>query len=154
MASASSTAPASRGELDEAIADVEEQLGMVFGRARLVWKDAAAQIHPELKPVGYKILSTIVRLGETNAFVLAEQLETDKSVVSRQVRMLEYAGLVISRSDDKDRRSRVLSASPAAVERVRTVRSAQQNRLRDLLRSRPEHEVRAFAQMLHLLNEN
>lgn len=138
---------------DEAIADVEEQLGMVFGRARMVWKDAAAKLHPDLKPVGYKILSTIVRLGETNAWVLADALETDKSVVSRQVRVLEELGLVVSRADAKDGRARILSPTPEAVEKVRAVRRVQQDRLRTLLLTRPEEEVRAFAAMLNLLNQ-
>ena len=51
--------------VDEAIARVEEQLGVVFNRARLVWKQAAEQIHPDLQPAGYKVLSTITRLGST-----------------------------------------------------------------------------------------
>lgn len=137
--------------VDEAIAQVEEQLSVLFSRARLLFKENAARIHPELRPVGYKILSTIVRLGETNASVLADMLETDKAVVSRQVRMLEEADLVVSRSDAKDGRARVLSATPAAIERITAVRAEQQDRLRGLLRSRPEHEVRDFAAMLHLI---
>ena len=137
--------------VDEAIAQVEEQLSVLFSRARLLFKENAARIHPELRPVGYKILSTIVRLGETNASVLADMLETDKAVVSRQVRMLEDADLVASRSDAKDGRARVLSATPAAIERITAVRAEQQDRLRGLLRSRPEHEVREFAAMLHLI---
>ena len=141
-----------QGGVDEAIAQVEQQLAVLFGRARLLWKDAAAQVHPELKPVGYKILSTIVRLEETNAYVLADVLETDKSVVSRQVRMLEDARLVVSRADAKDGRARVLSPTPSAVELVRAAQARQQDRLRDLLRSRPVNEVRDFAGMLELIS--
>ncbi|MCU1409669.1 MAG: MarR family transcriptional regulator [Rhodoglobus sp.] len=143
---------AAQGGVDEAIAEVEQQLAVLFGRARLLWKDAAAQVHPELKPVGYKILSTIVRLEETNAYVLADVLETDKSVVSRQVRMLEDARLVVSRADDKDGRARVLSPTPSAVALVRAAQARQQDRLRDLLRSRPANEVRDFAGMLELIS--
>ena len=139
--------------IDAAIVDAEDQLSLLFGRVRSVYKDAAAQIHPDLKPVGYKILSVIVRTGEINAGALAESLDTDKSVVSRQVRMLEDAGLVSSRPDEKDGRARVLTATPHAVERVRSVRLQQRNHLRDLLRSRPEDDVRAFASMLRLINE-
>lgn len=142
-----------REGVDEAIADVEEQLGVLFTRVRLIWKENSALVHPDLKPVGYKILSAITRLGETNASVLADHLETDKAVVSRQIRMLEDAGLVVSRADDRDGRARVLSPTPAAVERVHAVRAQQQDRLRELLRSRPEDEVRGFAGMLHLINE-
>ena len=140
-----------RDDVDQAIAEVEEQLSFLFNRVRVTFKENAARIHPELRPVGYKILSTIVRLGETNASVLADMLETDKAVVSRQVRMLEESGLVVSRSDAKDGRARVLSATPAAIERITAVRAEQQDRLRGLLRSRPEHEVRDFAAMLHLI---
>jgi len=139
---------------DAAIADVEEHLAVLFGRARALWKDAAAQIHPDLQPVGYKILSAIVRLGETNASVLAQLLETDKSVVSRQVRMLEDAGLVETRVDEHDGRARVLVPSVAAVERVHAVKTGQQERLRELLRSQPVDDVRTFASMLRLITEN
>ena len=138
-------------DADEVIADVEEQLGLLFGRVRALWKDSAAQIHPELQPVGYKILSSIVRQGETNAYVLAQLLDTDKSVVSRQVKMLEDAGLVESREDPRDRRARVLTATPDAIDKVRELRARQQERLRDLLRTRPIDDVRAFASMLRLI---
>ena len=139
--------------IDEAIAEVEEQLSLVFGRARQIWKDAAAKIHPDLQPVGYKVLATVVRLGSTNAQAIATVLEVDKSVVSRQVRILEEHDLVVSRADDNDGRARVLSPTPGAVERVLAVRNVQQTRLRELLRSRPEEELRGFAAILHLLNE-
>jgi DNA-binding MarR family transcriptional regulator len=140
------------GEVDAAIADVEEHLSMLFGRARSQVKDSAARIHPDLQPVGYKLLGTIVRLGETNASALAQTLETDKSIVSRQVKMLEDAGLVESRADESDGRARVLVATPMAVEKVRAVRSSQQERLRELLRSQPVDEVRAFAHMLQIVS--
>lgn len=140
--------------MDETIAAVEEQLAVLYGRVRLLWKDGAAHIHPDLKPVGYKILSTIVRHGETTASVLIELLEIDKAVVSRQLRMLEEIGLVVSRADERDGRSRLLSATPDAIERVRAARKAYQDRLRGLLRSRSRDELTVFASMLRLVAEN
>jgi len=147
------TDTATRGDQAEAIAEVEQELGVLFGRVRLVYKTAAAQIHPELRAVGYKILSSIVRLGETNASALAELLETDKAVVSRQVKVLEDIGLIVSRVDENDGRARVLSPTPDAIARVKMARATQQERLRGALRSRPEAEVRAFADMLRLITE-
>ncbi|MEJ3405563.1 MarR family winged helix-turn-helix transcriptional regulator [Rathayibacter sp. YIM 133350] len=134
--------------MDSAIEDVEEQFGVLFSRVRTSWKDAAAQIHPDLQPVGYKILSTIARSGSTNAHALSELLDVDKSVVSRQVRMLEDAGLVQSEADARDGRARVLRPTPLAIERVNAVRSGNKGRLHELLRSWPESDVRAFADML------
>jgi DNA-binding MarR family transcriptional regulator len=140
-------------DLERAAAEVEEYLRVIVGRVRSAWKEAAAGIHPELQPVGYKVLSTIVRLGETNAYLLAEVLGTDKSVVSRQVRMLEDAHLVACRADDRDGRVRVLSPTAEAVEQVNAVKAQQHDRVREILRGRPEHEVRAFSSMLKLVSE-
>ncbi|MGH3704153.1 MAG: MarR family winged helix-turn-helix transcriptional regulator [Agromyces sp.] len=139
--------------LDEAIAEVEEQMSVLFSRARLIWKEAAQQVHPDLQPAAYKLLSTIVRHGSANAHVLAEMFEMDKSVVSRQVRMLEELGLVETRADERDGRVRVLVATPVAEQRVREVRDRNQQRLRGVLLDRPETELRSFAQLLRSIAE-
>ena len=134
--------------IDEAIADVEDELSMLFSRIRTVWKESAQQVHPDLQPAGYKLLSAITRLGTTNAHVLAESFEMDKSVVSRQIRILEDLGLVETRIDERDGRVRVLVATPKASELVRGVRDRNQQRLRDVLVGRPEAELRSFADLL------
>ena len=134
--------------IDEAIADVEDELNMLFSRIRTVWKESAQQVHPDLQPAGYKLLSAITRLGTTNAHVLAETFEMDKSVVSRQIRMLEDLGLVETRIDERDGRVRVLVATPRAFELVQSVRDRNQQRLRDVLVGRPEAELRSFADLL------
>ena len=134
--------------IDEAIADVEGELNMLFSRIRTVWKESAQQVHPDLQPAGYKLLSAITRLGTTNAHVLAETFEMDKSVVSRQIRMLEDLGLVETRADERDGRVRVLVATPRAFELVQGVRDRNQQRLRDVLVGRPETELRSFADLL------
>ena len=134
--------------IDEAIADVEDELSMLFSRMRTVWKESAQQVHPDLQPAGYKLLSAITRLGTTNAHVLAETFEMDKSVVSRQIRMLEDLGLVETRADERDGRVRVLVATPRAFELVQGVRDRNQQRLRDVLVGRPEAELRSFADLL------
>ena len=134
--------------IDEAIADVEDELSMLFSRIRTIWKESAQQVHPDLQPAGYKLLSAITRLGTTNAHVLAETFEMDKSVVSRQIRMLEDLGLVETRIDERDGRVRVLVATPKAFELVQGVRDRNQQRLRDVLVGRPEAELRSFADLL------
>ena len=139
--------------LDEAIADVEVQMSVLFSKARLVWKEAAQQVHPDLQPAAYKLLSTIVRLGSANAHVLAEMFEMDKSVVSRQVRLLEELGLVETRADERDGRVRVLVATPVAEERIREVRARNQQRLRGVLLDHPEAELRGFAHLLRRIAE-
>src|SRR4029453_4912821 len=85
-----------RRATDDEIASVEEQLRLLFVRARALWKEAAAAVPPELQPVGYKILSAIVHRGRMHAGAIADVLEIDKSVVSRQVKNLEPLGLAQS----------------------------------------------------------
>ncbi|MDR5699495.1 MarR family winged helix-turn-helix transcriptional regulator [Agromyces aerolatus] len=145
------TAATADPAVDEAIALVEEQLSVVFTRARQLWKQAAEQIHPDLQPAGYKVLATIVRLEATNAHVLADLLDMDKSSVSRQVRVLEEAGFVESRPDERDGRLRVLAPTPVAVERIRAVRERHQARVRRVLEDRAPEELVAFAGMLRLI---
>lgn len=140
-------------DLERLFDEVEHHLVVVVRRARATWKEAAASIHPDLQPVGYKVLSTIAKLGQTNAITLAELLETDKSVVSRQVRMLEQSGLVATRADARDGRARVLTATPMALERLQAVKDHQQARLRNLLRTRSASEIRSFADVLRVLSE-
>jgi DNA-binding MarR family transcriptional regulator len=138
---------------DEAIAEVEEQLSVLFGRIRTVWKESAVQVHPDLQPAGYKLLAAITRLGATNAHVLAEMFDLDKSVVSRQVRMLEELSLVETRPDETDGRVRVLVATPNALGAVHGVRDRHQQRLRDVLAGHSEAELRGFANLLRSIGD-
>ena len=103
---------------DAAVAAVEQQMSALFNRVRSSWKDQAVAVHPDLQPVGFKILAQLVRGGPSHAGVLADLLQTDKSIVSRQVRIMEGLGLVESREDPADGRARVLAATPLALEKV------------------------------------
>jgi DNA-binding MarR family transcriptional regulator len=133
---------------DDEIAAVEEQLRALFVRVRAVWKEAAAAVHPELQPVGYKILSAVVRRGPMHAGAIAEALEIDKSVVSRQVRQLEALGLATSHPDPKDGRARIVEPTPVAIERVGRRSSRMQQQLYSQLRTWPAADVGELARLL------
>ena len=89
---------------DAAIGRLEQELGGVIGRIRASWRDAAAQVHPDLQPLGYQVLVAIASGKATSATAIVDRLQTDKSAVSRHVRQLEDLGLVESRPDADDRR--------------------------------------------------
>lgn len=141
-------APAPRTAGDDEIAAVEEQLRSLFVRVRAVWKEAAAAVHPDLQPVGYKILSAVVRRGPMHAGAIAEALEIDKSVVSRQVRQLEALGLATSAPDPSDGRARIIEPTDAAVERVGRRSSRMQQQLYAQLRTWPADDVGELARLL------
>jgi len=136
---------------EESIAAVEREFGRLFHRVRANWKQYAARVHPTLQPMGYKVLSMIVARGPVKAGELIDDLHTDKSVLSRQVRQLEQLGLVESRVDDRDARARLLVATPAAVEQVTAVRAENQAELHARLATWRPDEVATFAELLSRL---
>ena len=141
-------ATVSRTASDEEIASVEEQLRLLFVRVRAVWKEAAAAVHPDLQPVGYKIISAIGHRGRMHAGALAETLEIDKSVVSRQVKHLEALGLVVTVADPNDGRARFVEATPAAVESIGQKGSRMQQQLYAALRTWTGDDVDELARLL------
>ncbi|MGF6822267.1 DNA-binding MarR family transcriptional regulator [Microbacterium sp. ZKA21] len=140
-------------EVDDALADFQGHLNLIFTKARSLWKESAARIHPELQPAGYKLLASIARAGSTNAHQLAELFEMDKSVVSRQVRMLEDLDLIESRPDENDGRLRVLTATPAACAALADVRGDHAQRLRASITGLSPTEIRTASKVFRLLAE-
>ncbi|WP_246171864.1 MarR family winged helix-turn-helix transcriptional regulator [Microbacterium oryzae] len=135
------------------VADLQGDLNLIFVRARSLWKESAARLHPELQVAGYKLLSFIDRAGTANAHQLAERFEMDKSVISRQVRMLEDFGLLESRADERDGRLRVLTATPRASAQLSRLRAEYAARLRDGMGEVTEEEILAASKVFRLLAE-
>ena len=147
-------ATAIRTASDDEIASVEEQLRLLFVRVRLVWKEAAAAVHPDLQPVGYKILSAITHRGRLHAGAIADVLEIDKSVVSRQVKHLEALGLARSVADPNDGRARFIEATPAAMESIALKGSRMQQQLYSQLRTWSGDDVDTLATLLGRLTSD
>lgn len=142
------TEGAGDGDLDQAISRVEHELGRLFARIRVSWREAATTVHPDLQPLGYQVLTSIATGAATSAGAIIERLQTDKSAVSRQVRQLEELGLVESVRDADDRRARVLVATDLAQERVALARSRYEARLGERLRRWSAEDLDHFAELL------
>ncbi|WP_228511725.1 MarR family winged helix-turn-helix transcriptional regulator [Clavibacter sp. VKM Ac-2872] len=112
---AAGEAPVAADGIAAGIAEVEEQMTALAGRIRTTTREAAAAIHPELPPIGYKMLRVIRRCGSAHASAVADQLGVDRSVVSRQLRQLQDLGLVEVGGDAQDGRVRVLALTPAGL---------------------------------------
>lgn len=140
-----------RVDLDQAITRVEQELGRLFARIRVSWREAAATVHPDLQPLGYQVLTSIATGKATSAGAIIERLQTDKSAVSRQVRQLEQLGLVESVPDPEDRRARVLVATDLAQERVAIARARYEERLGDRLRRWSAADLDHFTSLLSSL---
>lgn len=138
---------------DGALVELQGHLNLLFARARTQWKEAAARIDPQLQPAGYKLLMFIVRTGSANAHELAERFEMDKSVISRQVRMLEDLGLLESRPDELDGRQRVLTPTPHACTALAEQRGDRTEALRGALADLAPNEVQAAFKVFRRLAE-
>lgn len=135
-------------DIDQAVSRVEHELGSLFARIRVSWREAAATVHPDLQPLGYQVLSSIVSGKATSAGAIIDRLQTDKSAVSRHVRQLEQLGLVESVPDPGDRRARVLVATDLAMEKVALARSRYEARLAERLRGWSAADLDHFSDLL------
>jgi DNA-binding MarR family transcriptional regulator len=138
-------------ELDQAVARVEQELGRLFARIRVSWREAAATVHPDLQPLGYQVLTSIASGRATSAGAIIERLQTDKSAVSRHVRQLEELGLVKSVPDPDDRRARVLVATDLAQERIAIARAQYEGRIGERLRAWSAADLDHFVDLLGAL---
>ncbi|MGO1849593.1 MarR family winged helix-turn-helix transcriptional regulator [Microbacterium sp.] len=145
------TAASNDPRLDEAVTRVEQELGHLFARIRVSWREAAATVHPDLQPLGYQVLTSIATGKATSAGAIIERLQTDKSAVSRHVRQLEELGLVESIPDPQDRRARVLVATDLAQEKVAIVRAQYEGRIGERLRTWSEADLDHFVELLGAL---
>lgn len=144
---------ATSADVDSALSDLQAHLNLIFARTRTLWKESAARVSPELQVGGYKLLTFIERAESANAHEIAERFEMDKSVISRQVRMLEELGLLESRPDERDGRQRVLTATPSAREALAALRRDHATRLRTVVAELTPAEISAASKVFRLLSE-
>ncbi|MBG6237204.1 DNA-binding MarR family transcriptional regulator [Mycetocola sp. CAN_C7] len=137
-----------------AIGDVEHEFGLIFNRVRGLMRDRAEQVHPDLQPLGYKVLTTLVRSGRLHAGAIGELLMTDKSTISRTVKQLEELGLVVREADPADGRATYLAASEDGARRVEWIRADGMERWRSRLGEWETADLTRLAELLAKLNES
>lgn len=72
--------------------------------------------HPELNQSELQLLRHVGFHGETSQRHLAETMGVDKAMISRILKSLEEKGYLIRREDEKDARSKLITALPPARE--------------------------------------
>lgn len=145
--------PAPDPEASSAAIDaVEAEFATLFKRVRAAMKDYAEQLAPGLTVANYRIISTLERGGPVSAGRLAESLEMDKSVLSRQLAVLERMALVTRAPDPHDGRSSTLAVTAETARRLREIRGASTATLHEELRGWPPNDVATLAALLHRVN--
>lgn len=132
---------------------LEHEFARFFARAKGMWRESAAAVHPDLQPVGYKLLALLHRDGPMSAGELAARTETDKSVVSRQLRFLDEHGLVEGVPDPDDGRRRIIAASADASARLDALHREAAERRYSWLGAWPEGRLDLLTELLRDLND-
>lgn len=107
---------------DDIIADIISEFSEVIAFARSRWARYAEDVHEDLRGVGLIMLQVIMRKGPLTATGIAQMLDMDKAVVSRQLAKLRELGLVDAEPAAEDRRVTLLTASARAHELLDGIR--------------------------------
>jgi len=134
-----------------AIAEVEEQMSVLFGFIQANVRAAALAVDPALQPFGLKVLRILVKMGPLHSSVLADRMFVDRSIISRQVKQLQELGLAETRPDPEDGRARYVAATDEAIARLTATRESDKLVIFTHMNSWPEEDLLTFAGYLKRL---
>lgn len=101
-----------------ALHDLEREVGVLLRRVKRVIAERAAEVHRELQPTSFLMLSWVAEQGPVRASALVCEFKVDKGAVSRTVQHLEELGLLERTPDPADGRATLVSASAEAKRRL------------------------------------
>jgi DNA-binding MarR family transcriptional regulator len=137
---------------DAAIRGLEHEIGTLLRRIRRGLAERAVQVHPELNPTSYMLLTTLRDQGARRAADLAELFALDKGAVSRIVGQLIDLGLVARSPDPADGRASILTATDEALRRLAEVREHRRANFDDRLAGWEPAEIEDLAAQLGRFN--
>jgi DNA-binding MarR family transcriptional regulator len=137
---------------DEAVRRIEQELIVLIRRVRRNVTTRAQALHPDLHAGGYAVLLCVAEHGTPRAKDLAEILDVDKAVVSRQVAHLEALGLVARTSDPADGRAQLVALTDDGRARLDALRAREQVEFRRRLSGWPPEDLAGFAGLLSRYN--
>jgi DNA-binding MarR family transcriptional regulator len=136
-----------------AVRSLEHEIGTLLRRIRKGLAERAEQVHPELNPTSYMILTTLSEHGARRAADLAELFALDKGSVSRVVHQLLELDLIARTPDPADGRASLLSVTDEAVRRLAEVRDHRREHFDDRLLGWEPAEIEELAERLGRFNQ-
>jgi len=131
---------------------IETEVGTLIRRVKRVMGERAREIHPDLHPITYFILTHLAMHGPLRGADLSDAFGMDKGGVSRQVQTLVDLGLVERQPNPEDRRAILLDATEEGRERLRTVARSRSDRFDERLAHWSDTELSTFARQLASYN--
>lgn len=151
----STSAPQPRSVSDEKLAAMEkldEQLSLLWRRARFINHQLTQSVHPDLEPAAYGLLSVLLNQGQMRLTVLARHIGVGKPSVSRQIALLEGLGLVEKQDDPADGRAQLIGLTEVGREKMTLIQVGRQEAFHTRLAGWDEAELAALAALLAKLN--
>lgn len=149
----STPGPAVPGDsVDDALQQVEHQLSLLWRRARSISHQLSRQVHPDMEPAAYGLLTIIRREGPIRLTDLATCIGVGKPSVSRQIAFLESIGLVYKEADPQDGRAQSIRLTDKGEEKMHQVQDARRQVFRERLGEWPLEDVQILADYMGRLN--
>jgi len=139
-------------ERDHAFEEIGAELRVMGRRFKALVSARASEIHPQLQPASYYLLSFLIENGPMRGSALACQFDIDKGAISRQVQHLVDLGLVERAADPEDGRAQLVSATAEAVRLQEEAGERQAKRWQRRLEDWSDEELRSFAAQLGRFN--
>lgn len=137
---------------ETALTAVEHQLSLLWRRARSISHHLSRQVHPDMEPAAYGLLSVIRKQGAMRLTELASSIGVGKPSVSRQIAFLERLGLVSKEADPLDGRAQIIRLTPTGEERMHEVQDARREVFRERLGEWPLEELQTLSRYIAKLN--
>lgn len=131
---------------------IESEVGSLIRRVKRVIGERAREVHPELHPMTYFILTHLATHGPQRGADLSDAFGMDKGGVSRQVQALVDLGLVERKPDPEDRRAILLDASEEGRARLDEMSRQRRDRFDERLADWSDEELATFARQLAAYN--
>ena len=149
MSTTTSTAVRTRTEDLRAI---ETEVGSLIRRVKRVIAERAREVHAELHPMTYFILTHLATHGPLRGADLSDAFGMDKGGVSRQVQALVDLGLVERMPDPEDRRAILLDASEEGRTRLEVMSQNRRDRFDERLADWSDEDLATFSRQLTAYN--
>ena len=138
--------------VDAALKSVEHQISLFWRRARSVSHQLSRQVHPDMEPAAYGLLTVIRREGPIRLTDLAQSIGVGKPSVSRQIAFLESIGLISKEADPLDGRAQAIRLTEKGEEKMHQVQDARREVFRERLGEWPLEELQTLAEYMAKLN--
>ncbi|MCC3277112.1 MULTISPECIES: MarR family winged helix-turn-helix transcriptional regulator [unclassified Arthrobacter] len=137
---------------DAAIEDLEQELSVLWRRARSVSHQIAREVHPDMEPSAYGLMVLLHQQGPMRLTDLAAAVGVGKPSLSRQVAMLQSLGLVEKHTDPVDGRAQPINLTDVGAAQLEGTATARKEHFRRTWTGWEAEELRALVRLLHKLN--